>query len=443
MDTMTTVTGSAPRDVVPPAPTTLEQAGLGFDLMVQLVLKLLHCAGSLTGAEVATKVGLPFSAIEGVLEFLCHEHQCSIAGGTMLGRPSYRHRITDSGRHRAHLFLETNRYVGVAPVPVSDYQRYMSDFTRFAPGGATRKQVRRAFSHLVLSDRILDKLGTAVTALRSMFVYGPPGNGKSVIAEAIQNLLEGAIAIPHAVEVGGNIIQLFDPVVHQVLSQPDHTRVCPLAELPDRRWVRCRRPLVVVGGELTLESLDLRYTKSLGFYHMPLQVVANGGVLVIDDFGRQKCSPSDLLNRWSVPLETRTDSLTLQSGQMFEVPFVVLVIFTTNLRPVELGDEAFFRRIQYKIFAESPTVEDFIHIFDNYCREQQVPFDRSVVEHMFAHYYRPHKIQLRGCQPRDLIDHALSMARYLGQPRKLTPSLLEAACESYFVDDEETPSVYA
>jgi SpoVK/Ycf46/Vps4 family AAA+-type ATPase len=171
--------------------------------------------------------------------------------------------------------------------------------------------------------------------------------------------------------------------------------------------------------------------------------VANGGVLVIDDFGRQKCSPTELLNRWIVPLETRKDFLMLQTGQMFEVPFVVFVIFASNIRPSELGDEAFFRRIQYKILAESPTVDDYLRIFDNYCRQQQVPFDRSVVEHMFDHYYRSHKVQLRGCQPRDLIDHALSMARYLGQPRKLTPSLLEAACESYFVVDEEPPSVYA
>ena len=202
MDTMTTVADSAAaRDVVPRAPLTLKQAGLGFDLMVQLVLKLLHLSGELTGAEVATKVGLPFSAIEGVLEFLCHEHQCAIVGGT-LGPPSYRHRITDSGRTRANLFLETNQYVGVAPVPIGDYQRYMLEFKRSMPDGATPEQVRRAFSHLVLSDRILDKLGTAINALHSMFVYGPPGNGKSVIAEAVRNLLEGDIAIPHAVAVG-------------------------------------------------------------------------------------------------------------------------------------------------------------------------------------------------------------------------------------------------
>ena len=433
----------ARQEVLPPAPTTLEQAGLGFDLVMQLVLKLLHFAGRLTGIDVASKVGLPFSAVEGVLEFLTREHQVSIEGGALLGRPSYRYRITDAGRNRAALFLETNQYIGVAPVPVNDYRRYMRHFEESLGEGATRDEVRQAFAHLVLSDRTLDKLGPAINARHSMFVYGPPGNGKSVISQAIQKLLPGEIAIPHAIEVEGNIIRLFNPVVHETVSQEDDAPALHSGNLVDRRWVACRRPLVTVGGELALESLDLCYKPSLGFYHMPVQVVANGGVLVIDDFGRQRCSPQELLNRWIVPLETRVDFLTLQTGQKFDLPFVVLVVFATNLRPVELADEAFLRRIQYKIFAQSPTVEEFIRIFEKCCRDQDVPFDRSVVEDMLARYYRPRKVQLRGCQPRDLISQALSMGRYLDQPRRLTPELLEAACDSYFVDDEETSAVYA
>jgi predicted ATPase with chaperone activity len=199
----------------------------------------------------------------------------------------------------------------------------------------------------------------------------------------------------------------------------------------------------MVGGELTLDSLDLSYSESTGFYHAPVQMLANGGLLVIDDFGRQRCEPRDLLNRWIVPLESREDFLTLRTGMKFAVPFVVLVVFATNIKPAELVDEAFLRRIQYKVFAENPTRQDFTQIFENCCRQVQVPFDQSVVERLLQDQLHPRGIQLRGCQPRDLINQALAVAEYLGQPRLLTPALLEAACDSYFVDDRTSPSVMA
>jgi SpoVK/Ycf46/Vps4 family AAA+-type ATPase len=199
----------------------------------------------------------------------------------------------------------------------------------------------------------------------------------------------------------------------------------------------------MVGGELTMEDLELRFNATSGFYRAPVQMIANGGILVIDDFGRQHCSPRELLNRWIVPLESRIDFLTLQSGQSFEMPFMVLLVLATNLKPTELADEAFLRRIQYKIFAESPKLDDFIRIFENYCRAKEIPFERPVVDHMLEHYYRPNQIPLRGCQPRDLINQALALASYLGQPRQLTPELLDAACRSYFVHDREVPATYA
>jgi hypothetical protein len=192
-----------------------------------------------------------------------------------------------------------------------------------------------------------------------------------------------------------------------------------------------------------LDALELSYNPDAGFYRAPVQALANGGVLVIDDFGRQHCSPRDLLNRWIVPLESRVDYLTLQSGQKFEMPFMVMVIFATNIKPAELVDEAFLRRIHYKVFAESPTVPEFTRIFENSCKERGLPFDPSVVEHLLLTYYRPRKIALRGCQPRDLIEQALSLAEYRGEPRRVTPDLLDAACASYFVDDRELPVVYA
>jgi len=433
-----------PATVPPPlAPKTLDECSLNLDLLLQLALKALHFSGELTGTDLARRLGLAFSVIEPAVEALKQQHQCEIVGGSMVGASSYRYRITDAGRARAMLFLEHSHYVGVAPVPLEQYRRYMSEFDKAISRTVTRDRVRRAFSQLVLSDHVLDQLGPAINAGHSMFVYGPPGNGKTVISQAIRNLLTGEIAIPHALEVEGNIVRLFDPVNHEALPFEEDDSSVDLGARYDSRWVRCRRPLVMVGGELTLDALALSYNPTTGFYQAPTQTVANGGVLVIDDFGRQQCSPRDLLNRWIVPLESRVDFLTLQTGQKFEVPFMTLVVFATNIKPADLVDEAFLRRIHYKIFAESPSVADFTKIFENCCRNRDIEFNRRLVEQLLVEYYRPRKIALRGCQPRDLIDHALSRADYLGQPRRLTYELLEAGCASYFVDDSEVPVVYA
>ena len=436
---------TAPHDVVPfpEAPQTLEDAGIGLDLVLQLTLKSLHFTGELTGTELARRLGLEFPVIQPALDLLKTQQQVAISGGGIVGGASYRYRITDAGRIRAALFLESSHYVGVAPVPLAQYQAYMSAYRASAPRGATCERVRRAFSHLVISDAVLDQLGPAINAGHSMFVYGPPGNGKTVISQAIHNLLEGDIAIPHALEVEGSIVRLFDPVNHEALTSDDDEQSLTHAPAGDRRWLRCRRPMVMVGGELTLEALELSYNSTAGFYRAPVQAVANGGVLVIDDFGRQQCSPRELLNRWIVPLESRVDYLTLQTGQKFELPFMTLVVFATNIRPAELVDEAFLRRIQYKIFAESPTVEDFKQIFATCCRDLGATAEAGLVERVLLDYYRPRKIALRGCQPRDLIKQALSLASYLNRPPHLTFELLEAACNSYFVSDREESVVYA
>jgi predicted ATPase with chaperone activity len=288
---------------------------------------------------------------------------------------------------------------------------------------------------------VLDQVGPAIAAAHSMFVYGPPGNGKTVIAQAIRNLLDGEIAVPHALEVEGSIIRLFDPVNHEMIETPQQTGMLSHGDRFDARWVRCRRPMVMVGGELTLEALELSYSPTMRFYGAPVQAVANGGVLVIDDFGRQRCSARDLLNRWIVPLESRVDFLTLNTGQKFELPFMLLVVFATNIRPSDLVDEAFLRRIHYKVFAESPTIADFKLIFQHCCREREVSYDEAVVEHLLGNYYSSRNITPRGCHPRDLIDQALAQAAYLGEPRRLTNELLEAACASYFVDDTDRAAV--
>jgi predicted ATPase with chaperone activity len=428
--------------VAPVAPRTLADAQLSPDLVTQLVLKTLHLSGELSGTELAKRLGLPFFAIEPVLATIKQHHHCEVFGGA-LGSLSYRYRITDAGRARAMLFMEHNHYVGFAPVPLDQYQAYMRTFKAAQRGHIGRDAVKKAFSHLVISSRVMDQLGPAINAGHSMFVYGPPGNGKTVISQAIHNLLDGEIYIPHALEVEGSIIRFFDPVNHEPVPEASQGESLDNSDDYDRRWIRCRRPMVMVGGELSLDQLELSYSPTMGFYRAPVQAVANGGVLVIDDFGRQTCSPRDLLNRWIVPLESRVDFLTLQTGQKFDFPFMTLIVFATNIKPQDLVDEAFLRRIQYKIFAESPTREEFFEIFQGVCRDKQIEYRPDVIEKLLVDYYRPRQIQLRGCQPRDLVNQAISLAEYLGKPAELTTEILQAACASYFVDDREAPASYA
>ena len=424
-------------------PATLEESGLSLDLLVQLVLKTLYFSGELAGTELAQRLGLPFAVLTAALDVLKAQQHCQIVGGGFVGGASYRYRITDAGRSRGALFLENSHYVGVAPVPLAHYREYMRGFRAATVDAVTRSRVRDAFAHLVMNPRVLDQLGPAINAGHSMFIYGPPGNGKTVISQAIRGLLPGEIAIPHALEVEGNIIRLFDPVNHESVEPADEGLTLTAADGGDRRWVRCRRPMVMVGGELTLAALELSYSGSTGFYRAPVQALANGGVLVIDDFGRQQCSPRDLLNRWIVPLESRVDFLTLQTGQKFELPFMTMIVFATNIRPAELVDEAFLRRIQYKVFAESPTVGDYRLIFERCCRELAVTCEPDLADRLLVEYYRPRNIPLRGCHPRDLIRQALSLAAYRERPRHLTLDLLESAADSYFVDDREEAAVYA
>src|SRR6185503_19796043 len=271
------------------------------------------------------------------------------------------------------------------------YRAYLEAYRAAVPKTISRPRVRDAFSHLVICQCVLDQVGPAIAAGHSMFVYGPPGNGKTVIAQAIRNLLDGEISIPHAIEVEAQIIKVFDPVNHERLEENTDSGLMVDSRL-DARWVRCRRPMVMVGGELTLEALDLAYSPIMGFYTAPVQTMATGGVLVIDDFGRQRCSPRELLNRWIVPLESRMDFLTLQSGQKFELPFMTLIVFATNVQPGELVDEAFLRRIPYKICADSPTVDDFKAIFASCCCTLGATAESGLVERLLIDYYRPRKI---------------------------------------------------
>ena len=427
-----------PTALFPRAPRTLQEAGLSLDLVVQLILKTLHFSGEATGAALAAKLGLQYSVIDSSLQHLKGTQLVEISGGGITGGPAFVYRLTANGVSRALLALEQSHYVGVAPVPLAAYDAYMRAFALAAPKTANHASVRHAFRKLVLSQRVLDQLGPAVNGGHSIFVYGPPGNGKTVISQAIRELLDGELAVPHALVADGHIIRIFDAATHEALPAATDTGTLDTgAHAEDARWVRCRRPVVMVGGELELSSFDLSYHESSKIYQAPLQLTANGGLLVIDDFGRQKCSPVAMLNRWITPLESRIDFLTLQTGQKLVVPFAILVVFATNIRPSDLLDEAFLRRIRYKVFAESPTHDDFKEIFRRGCVERGLDYDESLVDELVRDVLTPQEIPLRGTQPRDLIDHAISLADYLGQPRRLTPALLRDACASYFVNERE------
>jgi predicted ATPase with chaperone activity len=417
----------------PVAPHTLEATGLSFDMIEQLVLKLLHFSGEMSGAMLGRRLGLQYSAFAPVLEHLKLQYLVEVMGGGLVAGPAYVYRITETGRQRAMLYVEQSQYVGPAPVPFARYEAYMRAFAASRRRNVTRTRIRDAFSALVLSDDVLDQLGPAVNGGHSMFVYGAPGNGKTVISQATRNLLDGEIAIPYAVEAHGHIIQVYDDVAHDPLPPADGEESLDAGSGPDLRWVRCRRPLVMVGGELTLESLDLAYGQVSRFYQAPVQMAANGGVLVIDDFGRQRCSPASLLNRWITPLESRVDFLTLQTGQKLPVPFVVLVVFATNVNPHELVDEAFLRRIHYKVHTESPTLAQFKEIFERCCGQQGVDYDEELVDWLVRDHYTPRDIPLRGCHPRDLLSQVVAFAEYLGEPVRLSRPLLERAFRTYFV----------
>lgn len=432
-----TATADLVTAIRPPAPASLEDAGLSADMVYDLVRKALYGGGQ-SGQELAKRLGLPFGAIEPSVNLLRTQIQCEIVSGSMLGAASYRYRLTDLGQERAQASLQRNQYAGVAPVPLAQYRQYMDEFAARTSSVVTLADVREAFAKLVVSADVLDQLGPAINARHSIFIYGPPGNGKSQMAQTIQKLLTGPIAIPHALEVHGQIIRFFDPTIHHPWPDVDTEED---AHRYDRRWVVCRRPAVSVGGELTLEALGLAFSERSGIYRVPVQTLANGGALIVDDFGRQQCPPRDLLNWWMVPLETRIQYMALTSGEKIEMPFQALVIFSTNIRPSDLVDEAFLRRIRYKIYAANPSREEFIRIFERCCQDERVVFHPSIVEDLLDRFYTPRGIRPRGCQPRDLIKQAIAFASYRGQARELTPELLEAACASYFINDvDETLS---
>ena len=420
----------------PPMPATLEATGLAPDRLEQLLTKTLY-VGEATGLALADRLRLPYGAIEGLIERLRAERLAEVRGSLGTGSAAYRYALTDLGRDRARQYLADNWYIGPAPVPIASYVDYMHGLSAVR-GYIDQERLRQGFSHLVVSERVLDQLGPAVNANKAVFLYGPPGNGKTVIAEGMGRAAGGDMYIPHALDIDGSVITMYDPANHESLEADDPDPLTVIASTPrDRRWVRIRRPVVMVGGELTLDMLDLTFNPIAKFYEAPLQLKSNGGVFLVDDFGRQRMRPQELLNRWIVPLESRIDYLTLHTGKKFQVPFDVLVVFATNLDPHDLADEAFLRRIPYKIPIEDPTIDEFTRIFELNCRRRQLRFHQVMVAYLQRRHYRPMGRPLRSCHPRDLLDQVTALCRYRGIQPNITRELLDDACAAYFLKDDE------
>jgi hypothetical protein len=424
---------------MPPAPpTTIRETGLHPDTLAQLLLKTL-VAGEASGSSLAENLRLPYSLLEALVQHARIEKLVEVRGASGAGSAGYRYALTDLGRDRANQFFELSRYVGPAPVPLGQYNAYVRACMAARPY-VDRQQLATGFKDLIVNDSMFERLGPAVNSGKSLFLYGAPGNGKTVVAEGIGRALGEEMHIPHAIDVDGQVITMFDPVNHHHIKSSQASSSVITNAAYDRRWEGIRRPVVVVGGELTLEMLDLTFNPIAKFYEAPIQLKANGGVFVVDDFGRQRIPPRDLLNRWIVPLESRVDFLTLHTGRKFEVPFNVLIVFATNLKPESLADEAFLRRIPYKILAKNPTVDEYCRIFELNCKKRGLSFDPVMVEYLKRKYYAPRKLQMRACHPRDLVEQVVDMCRYQGKPLALSRELLDAACHSYFLEESDSQS---
>jgi len=429
---------------IPPPISRIEETGLSQLWLQDLALKILYFQGYLTGYEIAEAIALPFTSIvDKILDVLKREKSIEVKASSIgLGEGSYQYGITQAGTNRAREALARSQYAGPAPVPIEDYNKAIR---RQSQGRTqiTRRILGQSLTHLTLSEGIYNRVGPAVNSGASIFLYGPPGNGKTSIARAIgKMILRESMYIPFALYIEGQVVKLFDSVNHELIKDKDTTKTgtgsLKSGSRRDPRWVHIRRPFIMVGGELTLTDLDLVFNDVSKFYEAPFQVKAAGGILLIDDFGRQQVHPRDLLNRWIVPLENRVDYLTLHTGRKIEIPFNVLVVFSTNLPPKDLVDEAFLRRLRHKIQIVDPSYEEYREIFMEIAKAKGIPYSDKGLAYLLQEWYIKHNRNLRASHPRDICDQIIDISDFLNSKPEMTKEFIDQAAQSYFVDLESS-----
>jgi DNA-binding MarR family transcriptional regulator len=425
---------AARQAVVPPVPETIEETGIPASIVESLILKYLYFRSELLGREIAGSLGFQFSVIADLLDALKRQHFVAVKKSLGMGDMSAIFALTEAGRNLAREHLENNQYAGPAPVPLYQYTQVVR-WQKLPSDGLTPDSLRQAFRHLVVEPDILAQIGPAVNASKSFLIYGQPGNGKTALAEALFRIQTEPIFMPYAIECQGNIIQIYDPIYHQKIEDETAQISALSSELPhDGRWFRCKRPFIITGGELALEMLDLSFNQHSKVYDAPFQLKANNGIYLIDDFGRQKATPAEILNRWIVPMERHVDYLSFRAGGKMTVPFEAFLIFSTNLRPESLGDEAFLRRIQYKMFLRSPKAPEFIEIFSRFCESRQLEYEPGLVERFVEKHYTASGRRFRRCHPRDVVTHAIDILNFERRELFLTEEVLDRAFHSCFVE---------
>ena len=423
---------------LPRMPARWEDLGLDLPFIFDLALRTIYTRGHITGGELANAMAVPFMVINPVFQAMRKQSLIDIvAQKGNSGDASFVYAIKPpKGEDGLRDALDKTSYVGPAPVPFADYvESVMAQTIKRLV--VTRRSIRKAFEDLIITDASFNEIGPAINSAQSIFFFGYPGNGKTSVAERITRLMGDSIYVPHAVEANGSIIKVYDPIQHTALhdneDQPAADTVLRRGAQFDQRFIKIKRPTIVVGGELTLPMLDLKYNTTGKFYEAPLQMKANGGIFMIDDFGRQQVRAMDLLNRWIVPLEKKYDYLNTVNGTKIEVPFDQLLIFSTNLDPNQLADEAFLRRIKFKIEIRDPDESQYRRIWELVCKGKRVEYDTRGVDYLITKWYKPTGRPFRMCQPRDILDQMMSIAKYNMERVNFSPDLIDAACSTYFI----------